>query len=70
MDINLMREAVTVTSFVTFLGIVVYASWPANARRFDEAAMVPLQDDDPLPNPLPREREQTLDTVSRSGSIG
>ena len=48
MDINLMREAVTVTSFVTFLGIVVYASWPANARRFDEAARLPLDDEQPF----------------------
>ena len=58
MDINLIREVVTVVSFLVFVGIVLYAGWPPNARRFEEAALVPLQDDDPLPNPLPREREQ------------
>ena len=48
MDINLMREAVTVLSFLVFLGIVLYAGWPPNARRFEEAARVPLDDDKPF----------------------
>ncbi len=29
-----------------FLGIVVWAYWPANKRRFEEDAMIPLRDDD------------------------
>lgn len=28
-----------------FIAIVVYALWPRNRTRFDEAARVPLQDD-------------------------
>ena len=77
MDVNLAREFVTVASFLVFIGIVAWAASPANRGRFDEAARVPLDDDeptlspalDPLPNPLPREREQTRDTVSRNGSV-
>ena len=68
MDINLLREAVTVLSFLAFLAIVVYAVHPGNRRRFEEAARIPT-DDDPLPNPLPREREQSLGAVSRNGSV-
>jgi cytochrome c oxidase cbb3-type subunit 4 len=44
MDINLMREAVTVLSFTAFLGIVAYAVYPGNKGRFDEAARLPLED--------------------------
>jgi cytochrome c oxidase cbb3-type subunit 4 len=29
---------------IIFLGICVYAFWPGNQRRFDEAAAMPLQD--------------------------
>lgn len=29
-----------------FLGIVLWAYWPANKRRFEEDAMIPLRDDD------------------------
>ena len=68
MDINLLREAVTVLSFLAFVAIVAYAVYPGNRRRFDEAARIPT-DDDPLPNPLPREREQTWDAVSRNRRV-
>ena len=44
MDVNLLRTLVTVASFAAFLGIVAFALWPANHRRFQEAAMVPLED--------------------------
>jgi cytochrome c oxidase cbb3-type subunit 4 len=44
MDVNLLRTLVTVASFAAFLGIVAFAVWPANNRRFQEAAMVPLND--------------------------
>jgi cytochrome c oxidase cbb3-type subunit 4 len=46
MDINLLREAVTVLSFGSFVGIVVYAVHPGNKERFEEAARMPLDDDD------------------------
>jgi cbb3-type cytochrome oxidase subunit 3 len=41
MDINLLREAVTVLSFLAFVGIVVHAVHPRNRRRFDAAARLP-----------------------------
>jgi cytochrome c oxidase cbb3-type subunit IV len=44
-DINLLREAVTVLSFAVFIGIVFYAVYPGNQRRFDEAARIPLDDE-------------------------
>ena len=41
MDVNILREAVTVMSFITFAGIVAYAAFPGNERRFDEAVQLP-----------------------------
>jgi len=41
-DINLIREAVTVLSFLAFVGIVLFAVDPRNRARFDEAARLPL----------------------------
>ncbi len=49
MDITLLREAVTVASFLAFLGIVAYAVHPANRRRFDAAARMALDDEGPSP---------------------
>jgi cbb3-type cytochrome oxidase subunit 3 len=46
MDINLLREIVTVVSFITFLGVLRYALHPANKSRFDAAAVDVLKDDD------------------------
>ncbi len=51
MDINLLREAVTVLSFAAFLGIVAYAVHPGNRKRFEEAARLALDDDGPPPQP-------------------
>jgi cytochrome c oxidase cbb3-type subunit 4 len=45
MDINLLREVVTVAAFASFVGIVVYAVWPGNRERFEEAARLPLEDE-------------------------
>lgn len=52
MDINLVREAVTVVSFLAFVGIVWFAVHPGNKQRFDEAARLPL-DEDTLSPTLP-----------------
>lgn len=41
MDINLLREVVTVVSFATFLGIVWYVVKPGNGAHFDRAAQLP-----------------------------
>jgi cbb3-type cytochrome oxidase subunit 3 len=47
MDINLLRELVTVLSFMTFLAIVAYAAHPRNKARFEAAARLPIDDDSP-----------------------
>ncbi|MBZ0106472.1 MAG: cbb3-type cytochrome c oxidase subunit 3 [Sulfuricella denitrificans] len=46
MDINDLRSIVTVVSFVTFLGIVVWAFSGRRKSAFDEAARLPLDDDE------------------------
>ena len=48
MDINILRETVTVASFATFLGIVAFALHPGNKARFNEAAALPLDDEKPF----------------------
>jgi cytochrome c oxidase cbb3-type subunit IV len=45
MDINDMRSAVTVVSFLAFIGIVVWAWSRRNQSSFDEAAQLPFQED-------------------------
>jgi cytochrome c oxidase cbb3-type subunit 4 len=47
MDINVMREIVTVASFLAFAGVVAYALTPRNKQRFEEAARLPLDDEPP-----------------------
>lgn len=32
--------------FVCFVGAVLYALWPSNKAMFDEAAQLPLKDDE------------------------
>ena len=45
MDINLLREALTVLSFAGFLGIVAFAVYPGNRERFDQAARLPADEE-------------------------
>jgi cytochrome c oxidase cbb3-type subunit 4 len=45
MDLNDLRSAVTVISLLTFLGIVAWAWSRRNQPRFDEAALLPFQDE-------------------------
>lgn len=45
MDINLLRIAATVSAFITFIGIMVWAYSGRNKSRFDEAAQLPFQQD-------------------------
>jgi cytochrome c oxidase cbb3-type subunit 4 len=33
--------------FTVFAGVLVYALWPKNGAKFDAAARMPLNDDDP-----------------------
>ena len=48
MDINILREIVTVASFLAFVGIVAYAYKPRHRARFEEAARLPLDDEHPF----------------------
>ena len=45
MDINDLRSAVTVISFLTFVGILIWAWSRRNKADFEEAAMLPFQDE-------------------------
>jgi len=47
MDVNDLRVAVTVLSLVAFVGIWAWAWSRKNAKRFDEAAQLPLIGDEP-----------------------
>lgn len=46
MDITTLRVAATVASFITFIGIMVWAFSRGNAARFEEAAALPFLQDD------------------------
>jgi cytochrome c oxidase cbb3-type subunit 4 len=46
MDINLLRGIITALSFVTFIGIVVWAYSKNRRQQFEEAANLPFADDD------------------------
>jgi len=45
MDITSLRVAATVISFATFVGIIVWAWSGRHARRFEEAARLPFEQD-------------------------
>jgi len=42
----LLRTGVLVIFVLIFVAIVIYAYWPGNKKSFDEAAQLPLDDDD------------------------
>ncbi len=69
MDINVLREIVTVVSFLTFIGIVAWAVAPGNRARFEQAARLPLEEEGPSAQPSPRGREKSSDAVSRNRDI-
>lgn len=51
MDLNDLRSLATLSMFLAFIGIVVYA-WNSRRRgEFDSAAQVPLLDDGTGPDP-------------------
>ena len=41
-----MRVTATVISFITFIGIMVWAFSRRNAARFEEAAQLPFEEQD------------------------
>jgi cytochrome c oxidase cbb3-type subunit 4 len=46
MDINIVRAIITVLSFLTFIGIVIWAYSKDRKKSFEEAANLPFADDD------------------------
>ena len=44
-DINMLRSIATVVSFITFVGILVWAYSRRNAADFEEAAKLPFEQD-------------------------
>ncbi len=46
MDVNDLRAAVTLLSFVAFIGVVAWAWSRRNKKRFDDAANLPFVDDE------------------------
>jgi cytochrome c oxidase cbb3-type subunit IV len=45
MDINILREIVTLASFGAFLGIVAWACARRNRAGFEEAGRIPIEQD-------------------------
>jgi cytochrome c oxidase cbb3-type subunit 4 len=45
MGLDELRIGVTLMSFITFIGIMVWAWSRRNKARFDEAAMLPFTDE-------------------------
>lgn len=48
MDINDLRSIFTVLAFAAFVGIVWWAYSDRRKQTYDEAAMLPLDDDSPF----------------------
>jgi cytochrome c oxidase cbb3-type subunit 4 len=46
MDVNTLRSAVTVVTFILFLGIVVWTLSKRRSDDFEEAAKLPFQQED------------------------
>lgn len=46
MDINIVRSLVTVAAFCCFVAIVLWAYSKSARKGFEEAAMLPFQDED------------------------
>jgi len=42
----LSQSGVLVLFFALFIAVVAYVFWPGNKKKFDEAAQLPLDDDD------------------------
>ena len=50
-DVASISQVVALLFFIAlFGGVLVYAFWPGNKKRFDEAAKLPLEEDPELKN--------------------
>ena len=46
MDVNILRSAVTVVTFILFIGIVMWSLSKRRTTEFEEAAQLPFGQDD------------------------
>jgi len=46
MDINTLRSILTVVAFATFIGIVLWAYSERSKAAFDQAALLPFEEED------------------------
>jgi len=51
MDVNDLRIAVTAVSLAIFLGLMVWVGLARHRQAFEEAARLPLTDDNDVPAP-------------------
>lgn len=58
MDINDLRSLFTVLAFVAFLGIVWWAYSDRRKATYEEAAMLPLEDDLPVGSERVTEKQE------------
>ena len=66
MDINDLRSLFTVLAFVAFIGIVWWAYSDRRKQTYDEAAMLPLDDDSPFIPLEPSEPQATKNQERKS----
>jgi len=45
-DMNVVREIVTVVSFLAFVAILAWVTYKGNAERFDAASRLPFEEGD------------------------
>jgi cytochrome c oxidase cbb3-type subunit IV len=45
-DMNIVRELVTVVSFLAFVGILAWVGSARNASRFEQASRIPFEEGD------------------------
>lgn len=45
-DMNIVREIVTVVSFLAFVGIIAWVTYKGNAGRFEQASRLPFEEGD------------------------
>lgn len=49
-DATALSQIVALVLFISlFVGIIVYVFWPGNKKKFDEAAQLPLDDNNDEP---------------------
>ena len=61
---SITQVAALLLFIALFIGVLVYAFWPGNKKRFEEAARLPL-DKDPNPDPEPKKHDKGAERHGR-----